>query len=316
MKRFYRPIGLAIGLIATVLSVIYIASSWRGQDMSTFASPQAATGLGLGIAFYVAGVAISAAGWQRLLSGIGVRNPWRELAGIVAVTQIGKYLPGNVAHHIGRASMAMQRGIGPLALAVTAGTEMLLLMMASVIVGVTALLLSGVSLAVLPIQKGDAIIFIVVGTAAAVMGMGALRRFGPLLLARFAPKYTHAFEPNSLPSASSMQVAFACYCLVYLAFGAGIVLMARLLTAGIPQDAWLLVASFALAWTIGFVTPGAPAGLGVREGVMLLILGTAYPAAEAAVIVIALRLVTTLGDVVLLPIGWLLARPASPHRSQ
>ena len=69
-----------------------------------------------------------------------------------------------------------------------------------------------------------------------------------------------------------------------------------------------LVAGFALAGIVGFVTPGAPAGLGVREGVMLLLLGTQYPAAEAGAIVVGLRLATTLGDILLFPIGLLLAR--------
>jgi hypothetical protein len=44
---------------------------------------------------------------------------------------------------------------------------------------------------------------------------------------------------------------------------------------------------------------------------MLFILGTSYPPADAAVIVIALRLATTVGDVALLPIGWLLTRKHS-----
>jgi uncharacterized membrane protein YbhN (UPF0104 family) len=311
MKRFHRPIGLVIGLVATTVSVVYIASSWRGQDLSTYFSPHAAIGLALGIAFYAAGVAISAAGWQRLLSGIGLRHSWRQLAGIVAVTQIGKYLPGNVAQHIGRASMALQRGIGPMAIAVTAGIEILLLMLASVVVGTTAMLLSGVPLSLLPVDRGNAIALIAALIAAAIIGLLVLRKFGPVLLVRFVPKYAPAFNASRLPSATSMQLAFACYCLVYLTFGAGIVLMARLLTSDVTQDAWLLVASFALAWIIGFVTPGAPAGLGVREGVMLLLLGAAYPPAEAGVIVIGLRLVTTLGDVVLLPIGWLLVRKST-----
>lgn len=308
MKRIYRPIGLAVGLIATLFCVIYIASSWRDQDLSAYASPQAAAGLSLAIAFYVVGVAVSAEGWRRLLAGVGLHNSWWELTGIVAVTQVGKYLPGNVAHHIGRASLALQRGIGPVPLAVTAGTEMLLLMLASLVVGTIALLLSGISLAVLPVGNGVAMSAIAAMIAAAVMGLLVLRKFGPLLMTRFAPQHATVFRSSNLPSATSMLMAFACYCIVFLAFGAGIVVMSGLLTPDVSQAPWLLVASFALAWTIGFVTPGAPAGLGVREGVMLFILGTSYPPADAAVIVIALRLATTVGDVALLPIGWLLVR--------
>lgn len=308
MKRFYRLVGLAIGLVAIALSILYVASSWRDQDLSVYASPRAAAGLALGIAFYMTGIVGSAAGWQRLLSNIGIRRTWRELAGVVAITQIGKYLPGNVAQHIGRASMALQKGVPPGAFVVTVGIEMLLLMLASIVVGTIALLLSRVSLSILGVDKAGAIVSIVACLIAAILGLLALRKFGPSLLVRLFPKHAHAFDAGSLPSATSMQMAFACYCLVFLAFGAGIALMARLLTGDAAHDAWLLIASFALAWTIGFVTPGAPAGLGVREGVMLLMLGAGYSAADASVIVVALRMVTTLGDLALLPIGWLLVR--------
>lgn len=320
MKQFARPLGIAIGLLATALCIAYIAWSWRGQDLSVYATPRAVAGLAACVACCLAGVGISAAGWQRLLAGVGLDKPWGELAGIVSVTQIGKYLPGNVAQHIGRAGLALQRGLGPAPLAVTAVVEIVLLMLAGMAVGVVALLLSDQSLSAMPLANGEAAALIAGLVTAAICGLLALRAFGPTLLSRFAPRHAHLLGAAQLPSVSSIFVAFACYCAVYLAFGAGIVLMAQLLAPEVPQDRWLLVASFALAWIIGFVTPGAPAGLGVREGIMLLILGTAYPAATASVIVIALRLVTTLCDVLLLPLGWGLLRrhpaPATPSKEQ
>jgi len=51
---------------------------------------------------------------------------------------------------------------------------------------------------------------------------------------------------------------------------------------------------------VGFVTPGAPGGLGVREGLMLLMLAPVYSTASSAILVIALRIATTLGDVLIL----------------
>jgi glycosyltransferase 2 family protein len=51
------------------------------------------------------------------------------------------------------------------------------------------------------------------------------------------------------------------------------------------------------AWLIGLVTPGAPAGLGVREAVMLLILGVWVPQADLVLAVLLARLVNIAGDV-------------------
>ena len=58
-----------------------------------------------------------------------------------------------------------------------------------------------------------------------------------------------------------------------------------------------LLAAFALAWTAGLVIPGAPAGLGVFELVLVLWLGGIVQE-EAALLATALsyRVVSTMGD--------------------
>ena len=53
---------------------------------------------------------------------------------------------------------------------------------------------------------------------------------------------------------------------------------------GDQLGAWSSVPGAAIAaWLVGLVTPGAPAGLGVREAVMLLILGVWVPQADLVV---------------------------------
>jgi uncharacterized membrane protein YbhN (UPF0104 family) len=54
---------------------------------------------------------------------------------------------------------------------------------------------------------------------------------------------------------------------------------------------------------IGFVTPGAPAGLGVREAVLLLLLAHGMGAANASLLILTLRIATTLGDMLCFVIG-------------
>jgi hypothetical protein len=93
---------------------------------------------------------------------------------------------------------------------------------------------------------------------------------------------------------------------MYVVMGIGLILLSHFLLPDAPPDYWLLIAVFALAWVVGFVTPGAPGGLGVREGLMLLMLAPVFSAASASVLVIALRIATTLGDVLILITGFLL----------
>jgi uncharacterized membrane protein YbhN (UPF0104 family) len=57
-------------------------------------------------------------------------------------------------------------------------------------------------------------------------------------------------------------------------------------------------AAFVTAWLIGLVTPGAPAGIGVREIVLIYLSGDYFDNGSILLSVMILRIVTVLGDVI------------------
>ena len=65
-----------------------------------------------------------------------------------------------------------------------------------------------------------------------------------------------------------------------------------------PVQFPLFCGAFIVAWLIGLVTPGAPAGIGVREAVILLLLTPLLPESKLLVALIFSRMVTIGGDVV------------------
>jgi hypothetical protein len=67
-----------------------------------------------------------------------------------------------------------------------------------------------------------------------------------------------------------------------------------------------LTCLFAVAWLAGYVVPGAPGGLGVREAMMVLLLSPILGAGTAVGLGVTLRVTTTVGDAVAFLIGlWL-----------
>lgn len=74
-----------------------------------------------------------------------------------------------------------------------------------------------------------------------------------------------------------------------------------LLTKAIVNVGWqhlpFIMGAFSFAMIAGFVAVFTPAGLGVREGVVLAVLQTAIPAGIAAVVALAARLWVTAGEV-------------------
>jgi len=279
--------------------------------LSVYATPRAALGIALGALLWSCGAPLLALAWHGLLAGLGVPRLRRELFGIIGITQFAKYVPGNVAQYIGRAGMSLVRGIPPRPLAVTIVLETLLVIAAAVVMGVGTGALSEVGLKVVHLH-GAQLASIAALVALAVAGLLLFRSVAPPLLRRFAPRYASALDGTLLPPQIRIAHAFGLYCGMYICMGIGLIVLARCLLPGAPHDYWLLIAVFALAWVVGFVTPGAPGGLGVREGLMLLMLAPVYSAAIASVLVIALRIATTLGDVLILTAGFLVL----PGRSE
>jgi hypothetical protein len=72
------------------------------------------------------------------------------------------------------------------------------------------------------------------------------------------------------------------------------------------------ISALALAWVAGFVAPGASAGIGVREAVLILALDRALGAEASAAVALALRLVTTAGDIVFFGLALALPLPSRP----
>src|SRR3546814_5812657 len=77
---------------------------------------------------------------------------------------------------------------------------------------------------------------------------------------------------GGLPGPGATLIAVTIYAGNDLLFGFGILLLAIALGMAHEIDYAMATSAFALSWILGFLAPGAPAGLGAREGLMVLIL--------------------------------------------
>jgi uncharacterized membrane protein YbhN (UPF0104 family) len=85
----------------------------------------------------------------------------------------------------------------------------------------------------------------------------------------------------------------------WLAYGLHVwVLAGALTTADLPLLA-SATGAFAAAWCAGFLLMVAPAGAGVREAALVLLLGGSLTRPQASVVAVVSRLLFVLGD-----LGW------------
>ncbi len=309
-----RGLGLA-GLVVTVAALVFVVRAVvaTGAWARVVAGPGDLAVLGAAAAAYGVLSCLLSVGWWAVVRAVvppphGSSAPpsLGRLHRILATTQIGKYLPGNLFHYLGRVVAARAAGLPAAAVAASLVIETALLIAAAALVGAAALLATGAAglslsagLGALPALPDWAARFAgAPGTVAPVavavavgVGLGAIA-----VGAWVRPR------GGGLGWLGVAAVSFA----MFFA-GCGLLLgglAVRYAGANAaPIDPATMVATAAAAWLIGFVTPGAAAGVGVREAVLILLLTGPLDPGAAATVALGFRLATLLGDVVFLATG-------------
>jgi hypothetical protein len=263
LKPAMNAAGFLIGLAGVVFVVLRLRDYAAQIDLSRVSSVAIAALGGLAVVSGLANVLLGLAWWRLLLLvGLDVAPRWAIRAH--GVSQIGRYVPGNIFQFAGRQAIGVAAGLpgGPLARSVLWELGLL----ASV--GAVYALLAAPLL--LPAMPGWLVVPGLLGAFAL-----ARRLVGPPL-------------------------AQALLCHVGLVTLNGSVFVAILGLVQQPPFDWSFAptagGAFVLAWLLGLVTPGAPAGGGVREAALLFLLGRSYAQADLLLAIVLGRMVNVVGD--------------------
>lgn len=303
MKARLRWLGTGLAVAGSVGFALYVASTLQFSDLARYLSPRGLVALAGSVLLYSLIVPLAALAWRILLAELGQQAPWHRLNTILLATQAGKYLPGNVGQHLGRVALSLFFGLPTALVIASMAYEFVLLLIADVLTAVAASALSAPGLKLIPGESGLAMAGVVAAAVAALVAMPWLSKGLGRLIRRWVPEARLADAALPTPRAGAIARVIAIYVAAMLCVGASISVLALGLPGGHRVDFALLTAAFTIAWAVGFVTPGAPAGIGVREALLLLILGPTLGAATASVLILALRVATTLGDLLCFGIG-------------
>lgn len=243
--------------------------------------------------------------WWHLLRRLSSQDsPVRATIQVYAVTQIYKYLPTNVLHFMGRHAALRQAGHSHLVLASAMVLEALSLAVAAAIValmfGADALIEAGARY----VSAGSVLPWLLLGGAALVALCVAYFVLARRQIVKL-PDIQLSSVASGLLWTSIAHIGFFVGCgliLVWLAHG---------LTDLGSADNDLLIAVAATSWLLGFVVPGAAAGIGIREAVIILLLSQPMGSAAAIALAGLYRIVTVGGDALLAVVG-LVWRSNSP----
>ena len=240
------------------------------------------------------GLAAQMLAWRSLLAGLGSPLPRTVAARVMFVGQLGKYLPGSVWAFVAQVELARDWNVPR-----SRGAAATL-----VAIAVTVAVSLAVAAVALPLSSAEAARRWWWALAAAPVLLACLHPrvlgWGIGLAARPFARFREVAEAGPLRISGGAVAASVGWTLVaWVPLGAHVWLLTWAVGGNALASIGPAVGAYALAWTLGLLVVFAPAGLGVREVVLVVALAPVVDAGAALVVAVLSRLVMTVADV-----GW------------
>ncbi|MEB3234886.1 MAG: UPF0104 family protein [Cyanobacteriota bacterium] len=282
----------------TLLSFGFLLAALVGHGSQVLAlapDPQGWLWLLLGLGCSL--LSLSAAGlqWALVLRWLGLGPAWQPLLLAYLGTNARKYLPGGIWHLASRVQLLRRGALTPHPVGGSLALVAVLLDPLVAAIAALALVVSGGLQGGLALVVWLPLLLLLPRWLAPLLAWLERRKAASLALLSGDETLSEVSPLPALPQSYPWQPLLAGFGFVLLRFGGfACCVMALDLQPALGWGGWL--AGFALAWTAGLVVPGAPAGLGVFEVVLLLRLGVALPEAALLALAISYRLVVTAAD--------------------
>ena len=300
------------GNILMIAALAFVVKKLLDMDIkpSQFSSPNVIGALAAGAVLQTGVIIISCIPWLLFTRSLsGVRIPFSAAMPVYTRSNIYKYLPGNVFQYVGRNQLAADMHISHVDVACATVLDVLFCVFWT---GVISVVLLGGRIAELLEKYGRNLILASCGGIALLLILAAVVRLKFRdKVGAYLSRYSKAFEKKNRPQL--MGGIF--YYLAHNILTAGMYFLCLTLVMDGSASAKELVAmtgAFMFAWIIGFVTPGAPGGIGIREGVMLFVCGDSFTD-KVVLYVLVMRVSSVIADVAAFAIGKLYQRAKQPE---
>ena len=235
--------------------------------------------------------------WQFILKSNGQYLSYHNSFIILSLSNINKYLPGNIFQYASRGLFAYKYGVPVAISTISIIQETLIVVISGCMIGCTGLLMFGHS----PVSPYLLLIVI-------FFGLFAVHPRILNILTMLVVKITGKVH-NPFPAENKSRYLFYAFIFTFLIFIFWGIAFSVLLSA-LDHDATniliISIFAFSLSWVAGFVTPGAPAGIGVREAALILLLQNTVSPAVAVTAAGLLRIITTTAEILFFLVGYLL----------
>lgn len=267
LRIWLHIIGGGLGLLGVVFVLMRLSTYSEQIDLARFDTIAWLLISVFAVIYGAANVFLALAWWNLLIFfDVKVEKKWALKA--YGLSQMAKYVPGNIFHLAGRQAIGMAVGLPARILAKSAVWEL----------GLIALSCAFFAILAVPLVWSQ------------LPGWLSLGFF--LLALLPVSVLLRRLLSFSVCDALLWQIL---YLVVSGVLFIGILMVVVPSVAEIPGFS-TLCGAYVLAWLAGLITPGAPAGVGVRELVLLFLLGGRIAEADLLLAVVLGRVVTVGGD--------------------
>ena len=303
-----RRVLVRVAQVALTVLVTWLILDRLGPGLGAIASTEAGLvsprwgWIAAACALLALSYGTSALIWGRMVRDLGgPRLTPADAVRIYLVANLGRYVPGKLWQIAGLALLARGRGV-PAAVATAAALVGHAVSLAG------AMVIGLLALAQAPPPLDRFAPFAAAGTALVVLTVTIPGIFRPLL--RLWLRWVPGDAPTDVPIGALEGLRWlALYALNWGGFALAFWLLMRGLS--LPGSPLVLGPAFAAAYVLGYLALFAPAGLGVREGALVVLLSPTVGAGPAALAAVVARVWTTVVEVIPAGAFWLagIARP-------
>ena len=249
-------------------------------------------------AFYSVLMVIASFSWKLILEFLSnSRLSGREVFEVYAKSNIAKYLPGNILHFAGRNLLGKRLDWKHADTLVGSLLEMAIMLLTAVLL--LLVLSPGDSVALLTQALSTLARHPVVVSLLSVLLAALIYSGISLWVKRNVPwGYVKIFFTKRFSIVLAEVFLIDCLLLLSLGFTLLLIYQGVLRGTGKTGQPLYTISAFILSWVAGFVTPGAPGGIGVRESVQILMLSPVYGKESALAAAVLFRVVSILGELI------------------
>ncbi len=274
----YKKISKVIGILLTVLSFMFLTCLLIDNINKISIEQYNLTSLYFfvfGIFIVIIGHMILAFSWFLLIYKHNLNFKLKNAIAVISLSQLAKYIPGNIAHILGR------------------------VLLASDWFKKTTILKSMIAESIILIFVASFFSFFWEGSYSYIKSIYPIS-YSTYVFVFFTSVIILLYILKKMYCWSRVRIFIAIsfmYFLSFLLYGTLNYLLFVHVFDIHTATLWQCTLTFAMAFLVGYILPGAPGGLGVREAVFILLLSNSLVSESITLqVVLMVRIITILGD--------------------